>query len=619
MPKYGIHHIVLNEAAAQLAALQDPLARSAGEAVHAELPSAVIGSVGPDLFFWGPDYAIVEKLYRLYRNIEEVVAIYNRVVAPIRQVTDAVGEATEAVVGSLAPNTLELVKLLVEEVKQTAALFKSALGMNLLNGVLDGVNLVTDAAGLGSASQAFFQLFVPDLHHNRPEKDWYWFDMLHYRRTGLFAKGMVRAGQLTPRQRAFAYGYLSHVAADVVGHPYVNSIVGAPYRLNVQRHVTAENFQDSWKFARYYDGESVNRTLLSRMGLPERLPTDVGDLLDRAFRGTYGDLPAGRRPGKLSGDGFYTRAQIDETYDVFYRVLKLMESMAVERPTEPFSGAADILADALDAFTPPPSPPDPPSSACSWTDILALGLTESSRDCYNEFFEELENWLDYLGELISWTLQSLMNLIDLVLALLLSLPICVLLALLYGIQLLCYQAYRSARLALATTGFLMPEPDELETSIGRNLITLADPCARSVKYFPSRGTPPRSHLVCPTPDTENPVTWSGLREAGIDATPDRYICQDPFNFNAWRAYALANGPGQTRSLQSDRLAIGNATDLTAWMIANAHDTASVPERDAVLFAHWNLDADRGYGYRAWSGNVPHTEPYDVAGETYSVE
>ena len=312
MPKYGIHHIVLKEAAAQLAALQDPLARSAGEAVHAELPSAVIGSVGPDLFFWGPDYAIVKKLYRLYRNIEEVVAIYNRVVAPIRQVTDAVGEATEAVVGSLAPNTLELVKLLVAEVKQTAALFKSALGVNLLNGVLDGVNLVTDAAGLGSASQAFFQFFVPDLHHNRKEKDWYWFDMLHYRRTGLFARGLVRPDGLTPRQKAFSYGYLSHVAADVVGHPYVNSIVGAPYRLNVQRHVTAENFQDSWKFARYYGGESINRTLLSRMGLPERLPTDVGDLLDRAFRGAYGDLPVDRRPGRLHGRCFGNLSAADK-------------------------------------------------------------------------------------------------------------------------------------------------------------------------------------------------------------------------------------------------------------------------------------------------------------------
>ena len=485
MPKYGIHHIVLKEAASQLSALPDPGARSAGEVINAELPSAVIGSVGPDLFFWGPDYEIVQKIYRLHRTIEDVLSLYNSVVAPIRSVKDAVGEATEAVVGSLAPNTLELVKRLVEEVKQTASLFKSALGMNLLNGVLEGVNLVTNAAGLGSAAHGFFQTFVPDVHRNKPESEWYWFDMLHYRRSGFFAKGLV-LGAVTPREKAFAYGYLSHIAADVAGHPYVNTIVGAPYRMNVQRHVTAENFQDSWKYKRYYNGESINRTLLARMGIPERLPADVGDLLGRTFTGVYGGLPADRRPRRLGGNGFYTRTQIDETYDVFYKVLALMAGMAVERPTEPFSGAADILADALDAFSPPPSPPDSPSSACSWTDILSFGLTERSRECYRNFFEELESWLDYLGELMAWTLQTLLNLIDLVLALLLSLPICVLLALLYGIQLLCYQAYRSARLALATCGFVMPEPDELDTSIGRNLITLADVCAENFKNFPSR-------------------------------------------------------------------------------------------------------------------------------------
>ncbi len=618
MPKYGIHHIVLKEAAALLSALPDPLARSAGGAISAEMPSAVIGSVGPDLFFWGPDYEIVRKIYRLYRNIEEVMAVYNSVVAPIRSVKDAVGEATEALVGSLAPNTLELVKRLVEEVKQTASLFKSALGMTLLNGVLDGVNLVTNAAGLGTAAHQFFQTFVPDVHHNKLEKEWYWFDMLHYRRSGLFAKGLV-LGAVTPREKAFAYGYLSHVAADVVGHPYVNTIVGAPYRMNVQRHVTSENFQDSWKYKFYYDGESINRTLLERMGIPERLPSDVGDLLGRTFDGVYRDLPAERRPRRLPGDGFYTRAQIDETYDVFYRVLKLMAGMAVERPTEPFSGAADILADALDAFSPPPNPPDPPSAACSWTDILSLGLTERSRECYENFFEEVANWLSYLGELLVWALETVLNLIDLILSLLLSLPICVLLALLYGIQLLCYQAYRSARLALSTCGFLMPEPDELDTSIGRNLITLADACAYNVKNFPSRGTPPTSHLVCPTPFTEDPKTSAGFHEYGIEVTPDRYIFQDPFNFNAWRAYALSNGPVETRSLQSDRLSIGNATDFTAWMVANAHDPHRPPEVDAVLFADWNLDADRGYGYRAWSGVVPHADPYEVEDETYSVE
>ena len=268
--------------------------------------------------------------------------------------------------------------------------------MNLLSGVLTGANLLTDAAGLGSAARQFFQMFVPDAHHNRQEKDWYWFDMLHYRRTGVFAQHLVSAAH-SNQQKAFAYGYLSHIAADVVGHPYVNMIVGSPYRLNVQRHVAAENFQDAWKYHRYYSGESINQTLLARMGLPQTLPPGVGDLLDTAFRAAYGSLPPPRRPGRLAGDGYYTRADIDTTYDVFYKVLKLMESMAVERPTEPFTGAADILADALAAFSPPPDPPDTSSSSCSWEDILSLGLTENSRDCYENFFEEVANWLSYLG------------------------------------------------------------------------------------------------------------------------------------------------------------------------------------------------------------------------------
>jgi hypothetical protein len=615
MPKYGIHHIVMREAATQLAVSTDPAAVSAAGLIRAELPSAVIGAVGPDLFFWGPDYEIVDKLYRLYGNIEEVVAVYNRVVEPIRQVKDAVGEATEAVVGTLAPNTLELVKLLLAEVRQAADLFKSALGANLLSGVLAGVDLLTDAAGLGPASRQFFQLFVPDAHHNRPERDWYWFDMLHYRRSGAFAQSLVEAAR-SNRQKAFAYGYLSHVATDVVGHPYVNQIVGSPYRLNVQRHVTAENFQDAWKYRRYYGGESINQTLLARMGLPPVLPADVGDQLNAAFRAAYGPLPAERRPARLPGDGFYARAQIDTTYDVFYKVLKLMESMAVERPTEPFSGAADILADALDAFTPPPSPPATSSSSCGWEDILSFGLTESSRECYENFFEEVADWLSFLGELLVWTLETLRNLIDLVLSLLLSLPICVLLALLYGIQLLCYQAYRTARLALSTNGFVMPEPDELETSIGRNLITLADACVWNFKNFPSRGVPEASHLVCPTPMSEDPKTSAGEYARGIASTPDLFIEEAPFDEAALCRYAAAAVPAETRSLAADRLAIGNATDFTAWMIRHAHGGARPEEIRRVLFRNWNLDSDRGYGYKAWLGTVPHAEPFAVEDEAY---
>jgi hypothetical protein len=614
MPKYGIHHIVLREAVSELYASGNGAASRAADVIQAETPSAIIGSIGPDLFFWGPDYEVVDKLYKLYKNIEEVVELYNKVVQPIREIKDAVVEPVEDLVETLAPNTVQLIRHLLNEIEQTSSLFKSAVGTGLFAGVMSGANLLTDAAGIGSLSHQFFQMFVPDLQNNENEKEWYWFDMLHYRRTGQFAQNLVN-GARSDREKAFAFGYLSHIATDVTGHSFVNQIVGTPARLNVHRHVTAENYQDSWKYAQYYNGESINQTLFARLGLPQNLPSDIGDLLYGAFKETYAgfDHPTTR----LGGDGFYTRNQIDTTYEVFYKTLKFMESMGVERPEEPFSGVGDILADALDNFSSPPSPPSSPSSTCSWEDVLSFGFTQSSRDCYESFFQEVAEWLDYLGELIKWSLETLRNLIDLLLSLLLSLPICVLLAILYGIQLLCYQIYRIARKVLAMNGFVFPEPDELDDSVGRNLITLAQSCAVNFKTFPSRGKPFRNNLICPVPVAEQPTTAAAFHATVIASTPDRFISQEPFNEQALRMYALsANDPGQTRSLQYDRLSIGNSKDFTAWMIRHANDPNITGETQNMLYTDWNLDADRGYGYRTWRGNVPQAEPFSVVDEEY---
>lgn len=614
MPKYGTHHIVLKEAVSELYASGNSTALSAADMIQAEVPSAIIGSIGPDLFFWGPDYKVVDELYKLYQNIAKVMEAYNNVVQPIREIKDTVGEPVEDLVETLAPDAVQMITYLLNKVEETSALFKSTISTGLFAGVLvlDGANLLTNAAGIGSLSHQFFQMFVPGLQYNKNEREWYWFDMLHYRRTGQFAQHLVNSAT-TPREKAFAFGYLSHIATDVTGHPFVNQIAGTAYRLNVHRHVTAENFQDCWKYSQYYDGESINQTLFSRLGLPQNLPPDVGDLLFNAFKETYTGVD---HPTKLPGDGFYTRDQIDTTYELFYKILKLMESMAVKRPEEPFSGVADILADALDNFSPPPPPPSTSSSSCSWTDILSFGLTENSRECYEEFFEEVDDWLNYMGELIKWSLETLGNLINLLLTLFLSLPISVLLAILYGIQLVCYQIYRSARMVLSTNGFVMPEPDELDNSVARNLITLFQPCADNFKTFPSVGTPVRNNLICPVPMAEEPRTAAAFHPAVIESTPDRFIREEPFNEQVLHMYALSNSPGQTRSIESDRRSIGNATDFTAWMIRHANDPNITGETHSMLYANWNLDSDRGYGYLAWKGTVPHADPFTVEDEEY---
>ncbi|MGB9899060.1 zinc dependent phospholipase C family protein, partial [Thermanaerothrix sp.] len=421
MPKYAIHHIVLNDAIGVLLGATAAPARIAGAELAANMPIANIGAVGPDLLFWAPDYEIVDKFYTLYKNYAELRKLYNTLVQPIRDIRDAVVEPLEAAVETLAPSSVALIRHLIEEMKETAELFKKTVQTGLFAGVITGADLLTDAVGFPHLASSLFQMFVPPLQLGQGENCWYWFDMLHYRRTGEFGRRLVenaRGGSAA--QRAYAYGYLSHIATDLVGHAYVNQVVGGPFRLQVQRHVTVENWMDTWKFQQYYNRD-INLHLLNTLGLPTALPSDVGDLLFKTLRDTYESVD---HPRRLPGDGFLTRTQLDETYEIFYKVLELMRDQAVERPEEPFSGVTDILEGALDdLLEPPPSPPSLPSGACSLGDILSFGLTSSSRDCYESFFKELASWFEYIGELLAWAFETLLDLFDLLISLLLSLPI----------------------------------------------------------------------------------------------------------------------------------------------------------------------------------------------------
>ena len=74
---------------------------------------------------------------------------------------------------------------------------------------------------------------------------WWWFDALHYRKTAQYATALLeQTRDMNSPLHLYALGYLTHVAADTVGHPYVNLFSGGPYRAQAQRHKTGENYQD---------------------------------------------------------------------------------------------------------------------------------------------------------------------------------------------------------------------------------------------------------------------------------------------------------------------------------------------------------------------------------------
>jgi hypothetical protein len=76
------------------------------------------------------------------------------------------------------------------------------------------------------------------------------FEFLRWHKTDVFTQNLVNSAT-TNNQRAFAYGYQCHVAASVTGKPFINSIVGGPYRTHWWRNRFVSNYVDAWIYGRY--------------------------------------------------------------------------------------------------------------------------------------------------------------------------------------------------------------------------------------------------------------------------------------------------------------------------------------------------------------------------------
>lgn len=602
MPKYGVHHIVLEDARNG-----DLIEPELGRLLREHNDMANLGAIGPDLFFWGPDYWFVQKLKEIYNGYDAILKAYKAVTLPIDEAIKAAGDAIDMV----TPATYAINDLFVQKVEETTKLFSAVVASGALSAALGGLNLLTDAAGIPSVLTGIFDEFKPPRQDNKKEPDWYWFDMLHYRRTGAFARNLIEGARNgSDRQRAYAYGYLSHVATDLTGHPYVNQIVGGPYRLHVQRHAIVENFIDTWAFDHKY-GESVNQTLVTRLGLQNlnRLPDEIVELLFGTFAQTY--------PLVTPHPKYFGPNQILETYDNLRLVLAKMEELAIPYPTEPFADIGKILAEAFnDLFEPPPAPPPVPSQACSWEDIIALGATPDSRSCYNSIFDQFESYFEYLGRLAEWLLDTARDLVDLLSAALASIPLAVAMAILYEMQLTLYDVLQTIRSALALGGLVCPEPGDLNSAHGRNLTTTYQECVIDpglAETYPVRTTPLVSPVVCPPrrilgrSNFEQPTTVPGFAPPGSEeVTPAHFMYEVPFvDETALTRYAEAKevDEGGTSALHAEGVQVGNAVKLTQWLINKASDEGECDRLGHVIFANFDLDADRGYFYRTWKGLI----------------
>lgn len=203
---------------------------------------ACLGAVGPDLL-----YFMVETSTGA-QTAQDLICKYFATLRVFERLSDTVSEIWEQ---ALATGDKAYFCGILQLLDDVGGEFTSTIGLAM--GVLKSGLEAMAADGLGLN---LFSIIKSPRQENKKPVEWFWADHLHYVRTGEFTKNLLDLAYLHapykahPELQAYALGYLTHVIGDVIGHPYVNQIVGGPYRLHRQRHTLIENFIDGyvWSF-----------------------------------------------------------------------------------------------------------------------------------------------------------------------------------------------------------------------------------------------------------------------------------------------------------------------------------------------------------------------------------
>lgn len=640
----------------------DPAELSRLLAEHSNFAS--IGAIGPDLFFFLPDFrdisiggeppihlssvlvGVLNFLMDVYKTLDPFITKYEHYLGPL-------AENLEEEVSRLTGGLSEAVSDVLGELK------------NILIGLLE--NLVTHEIG-------FFDYFSLGFNKGYDEKSFLWSDMLHYRKTGEFGQALWNraAEDGDDGLKAYSLGYLTHMATDVTGHGMVNAIAGGPFRLHWQRHHLVENHLDSlWclndplrpgspgqygqltESALYFDiafgdddeavprppyptGDTLRERYVRRrtLDIDSELPDSVAELIIKAMEDVFyvdGEL----HPQILrDNDGKPNVKLIKDTYWLLFQFLKITttDGFGHERPQPPdvfpnldFPRWSDPAEDN--------APGDDDDDGSFWDDLL-------------DFFLAIVKVIVYIFEVALW----LATLPWAVLADIVTYPIR--LGIYYALELPLWHLFKSVRSAMVMTGYLAPMDDEIASGLTRvgfpdssafdevralmddvfggistaamveELTTWRDPAYprlpvdkeyRSPWLYPQE-PPELPSFAFPGDRTDDPVTRHLItasphgRGADVRALFDMVV-GDPGLRDAFEA---ATTPGQADSAGArvtPRDHLGDAVSFSEYLCwlatrnrAAIGEVLTHVEHPPPPLTDWNLDADRGYGYHCWDWN-----------------
>jgi hypothetical protein len=602
MPKFGTHILIAEIAAKRRPHLFE--SPSVGNSFR-------LGAVGPDLtlFLFDPfltDQGVKAGFNEAIHIFSEIRKIKKTLKKLADDLSQPIKDAEDWVTGGLTPAVKSVIESGIEAaiLALKLGLATSASPINIKNPLAElyAKGLISPALLLDPKYlnkdflvQATDNSGFPFRHFGHPFTDdspwsgnpadnvasyskWWWMDLLHYRNTGTFARNMLKSAK-EPLTRAYAKGYLSHVAGDICGHPYVNSLVDGPFRNHAYRHIVLEGLADTWLWDQQGRGDIVVSKLNEQLALSPSDFDKVAGLIVDALRLTYKPPMV---PTQIPGSGGYpSKLDLRGAYAAMQLYLDMSTTDGMVRPTPPPDDPGDLL-DELQDLLARNAPSSPPS--------------------FNP-----NSPIDYLAAVIGWFLKGLVYI-----AMLATLPVAAMARLvslaprwaLYVIEMAIYFIISAIRLMLALMGYGYASRDDFSNfGFIESLIR-----SKNSDTYPAKSTPkpkpPYYWLVAPralgAPQEPN-STFPGPIPGG--SMP--YWMIDPQNkmhpdLAALRLLMTAPTPKDTASILTSiqrKSGFGNAVDFYLALLENR---LPIPDLD--------LDGDRGYAFRPWT-ELPPGERY----------
>jgi hypothetical protein len=171
--------------------------------------------------------------------------------------------------------------------------------------------------------------------------EWWWMDMLHYRKTGDFAAALKRVADRegSSVMREYATGYLSHVAGDICGHPFINALVHGPFRNHAYRHIVLEGLADTWLWQRVYRSDISEAALHKSI---EMKPSDLNAVARQVRAALMETYKAPDIPNLLAAR-YPSEDELSGAYGAMFEYLRLSTGGKVSRPVKPPESPKEIL------------------------------------------------------------------------------------------------------------------------------------------------------------------------------------------------------------------------------------------------------------------------------------